>query len=289
MSLLDTLDELYASGNAPTVPDIDTGVRERARARREERPKERERERERDRDREREREREPLRKEARDSDTATLSPAAEAVVRRRRLIGAGLGAVVVALVVLLATGTFSSSSKKKSSSARTTTTAAQTQIIGRIPLTPAKSGVKASGNAFILQRGTQRVLVVQAKLPPLTQQQRTAAYEVWLYNSRTDVASIGAQFTDAQGNYQGAGPLPANFTRFKFVDISRQPFQPNTGHSGDSLLRGAFANIQPVQAGTTTPGTTTPGATPPGTTTPGTTTPGTTTPGTTPPGTGTTP
>ena len=177
MSLLDTLDELYASGNAPTVPDIDTGVRERARARREERPKERERDRERDRDRERERERdrerererEPLRKEARDSDTATLSPAAEAVVRRRRLIGAGLGAVVVALVVLLATGTFSSSSKKKSSSARTTTTAAQTQIIGRIPLTPAKSGVKASGNAFILQRGTQRVLVVQAKLPPLRQ------------------------------------------------------------------------------------------------------------------------
>src|SRR5207248_128668 len=148
MSLLDTLDELYASGNAPTVPDIDTGVRERARARREERPKERERDRERDRDRERERERdrererEPLRKEARDSDTATLSPAAEAVVRRRRLIGAGLGAVVVALVVLLATGTFSSSSKKKSSSARATTTAAQTQIIGRIPLAPAKSGVK---------------------------------------------------------------------------------------------------------------------------------------------------
>ena len=31
------------------------------------------------------------------------------------------------------------------------------------------------------------------------------AYEVWLYNSNSDTVSLGAQFTDAQGNLQGRG------------------------------------------------------------------------------------
>ena len=34
------------------------------------------------------------------------------------------------------------------------------------------------------------------------------AYEVWLFNSQDDALSMGAQLTDKQGNYQGAGQLP---------------------------------------------------------------------------------
>ena len=89
--------------------------------------------------------------------------------------------------------------------------------------------------------------LVQAKLPPLPSSQRKAAYNVWLYNSPKDAFSIGAQFTDAQGNYQGVKELPSDYKKYKFVDISIQPFNNRTAHSGKSVLRGAFANLQPVQ------------------------------------------
>ena len=41
--------------------------------------------------------------------------------------------------------------------------------------------------------------------------------------------------------------LPENYKRYKFVDISVQPFNKKTNHSGNSVMRGAFANLQPVQ------------------------------------------
>jgi hypothetical protein len=108
-------------------------------------------------------------------------------------------------------------------------------------------GAKAQGNAFILNQGGKPVLAVQAKLPPLPSSQRKAAYNVWLFNTPKDAFSIGAQFTDAQGNYQGVKELPANYKRYKFVDISIQPFNNRTAHSGNSIMRAALANLQPVQ------------------------------------------
>jgi hypothetical protein len=281
LSLLDSLSDLYPPGELPTIPDADGadgGARRRLRgdsAAAAERPRERE--------RERERERKPLRaveerKPRRDEEKPDgppprdLSPAARAALKRRRLIGAGALGVIVVVAVLAIAGVFSGgSSGKKPKTASKPAAAQQPKIVGQIPLN-AVNGAKASGTAFILQRGTQRVLVVQAKLPPLPSNQRKAAYEVWLFNSPKDAQSIGAQFTDAQGAYQGAGPLPNNFAHFKFVDISREPFDTNTAHSGNSLLRGAFADLAPVQqpsGAATTPGAT--GTAPGGTaTTPGT-------------------
>jgi hypothetical protein len=197
-----------------------------------------------------------------------LSPAAQSALRRRRIIGAAAAvALVVAIVigVLAATGAFSGDDGGGGSSASADTSAetgtegaeggtpttpappsdADTQIVGQIPLRPV-DGAKAQGIAYILKRGNEQVLAITAKLPPLPRKQREAAYNVWLYNSDDDVQTMGAQFTQPNGDYQGAGKLPEDFSRFKFVDVSRQPFSRNQGHSGNSVLRGSFADLQPV-------------------------------------------
>jgi hypothetical protein len=263
LSLLDSLETLYGDGDRPSIPDAEESGRGRrgdgagpavavADGEGEERaeaaatPK---------RERDRKRDRAP-REPAERPDRASLSPEAQdALGRRRRLIGAGIGALVLAAIVvgvLAIAGVFSgsdnNSSTKASSTTPTTSTAAgsQAQVVGQIPLQPI-GGAKAQGAAFILLQGGKPVLAVQAKLPPLPASQRKAAYNVWLFNSPKDAFSIGAQFTDAQGNYQGVKELPANYKRFKFVDISIQPFNNRTAHSGRSILRGAFANLQPVQ------------------------------------------
>jgi hypothetical protein len=259
LSLLDSLETLFGNGDRPSIPEADEsgrgkrgdgagpavavadGKRERERRDRQEKPEKREK---------------PERKPRAATATGELSPAAQDALRRRRLIGGGIGALVLAAVVvgiLALAGAFDGSSGGGSStkSASTTTTpttpaANQPQVVGQIPLQPL-GGAKAAGNAFILSQGGKPVLAVQAKLPPLPSSQRKAAYNVWLFNSPKDAFSIGAQFTDAQGNYQGVKELPANYKRYKFVDVSVQPFNNRTAHSGNSILRGAFANLQPVQ------------------------------------------
>jgi hypothetical protein len=98
-----------------------------------------------------------------------------------------------------------------------------------------------------LQQGKQRVLRVDAaNLPPSQQRQ---AYEVWLYNSPEDAKSLGAQVTDQRGRYQGAGPLPGNYTRYRFIDVSAEAIDRNPAHSGTSVLRGRVPKLRRVRAG----------------------------------------
>jgi hypothetical protein len=63
-------------------------------------------------------------------------------------------------------------------------------------------------------------------------------YEVWLYNSRDDALSVGAQRAGADGTFEGQAPLPPEYKRFKYVDVSREKLDTNTEHSGRSVLRG---------------------------------------------------
>ena len=273
LSLLDALDTLYANGDRPELPDVDTSA---AAATVEEPPSEGAptEKRQRERARKRSEKKAPAAAAApAKSDGAgakppvagrsVLSPAAQSALKRRRLIGAGIGAAVLAavVVILLVTGVFGGDDEGSGGSdeaAQTETTPTtptgggeqQPQQVGQIPM-QAIGGTKAEGGAYILKQGTDLVLGVQAKLPPLPASQRKAAYNVWLYNSPKDAESIGAQFTTPQGDYQGVGKLPANYERFKFIDISRQPFNNRTGHSGDSVLRGRLADLQPTppQAG----------------------------------------
>jgi hypothetical protein len=286
LSLLDSLDPLYPNGAAPAVPEGDEQeetaaitaedrIRERARKETPAVADEPEDEDASEEDEEPEEKpkaaakpkpkAEPARKPAR------LSPEAQSALRRRRIIGAVVGVVVLAAVtvgILAIAGVFSSDDNEGSADTGSTpttttpTTGTSTtgqqpiQVQGQIALQPI-GGAKAQGIAYVVSQGDQKFVVVQAQVPPLPNNQKEAAYEVWLYNSNDDARSLGAQYTNRQGILQGRAPLPADYQKFKAIDISREVFDKNTGHSDNSVLRGAFDTLKPVpqqqQGGSTTP------------------------------------
>src|SRR4051794_16053844 len=214
-SLLDSLDSLY-EGELPTIPEGDkAGRRERAPRRRE--PEE----------------------DKPAAPAAELSPEARDAVRRRRTIGGAVaGLAVIALVVLVVlvwpVGLLTSSDDKSSSGSNAANTTTQ----------PGK-GVPA-GIAIVASRDGKRQVIVQAaSLPPNKPRQ---AYEVWLYNSPKDARSLGAQVTDQRGTFQGAGPLPTDYQRFQFIDVSREAIDQNRAHSGNSVLRGKIGTLKAAPA-----------------------------------------
>jgi hypothetical protein len=294
LSLLDSLDPLYPDGAQPAVPEPDDQAAAEAEPKAEaetaaKKEKETAEDRVRARERERARKKPEAAEEAPDEDedddekakderpTAkrptvkrperkprALSPAAQSALKRRRRLGLVGGLVLLAALVvgiLAIAGVFSGGDDGGDQASSTTPTATSTaagqlQVLGQIPLNPVNKA-KAQGIGYIVQQGNQRYLVVQAQVPPLPDNQKVAAYEVWLYNSNSDARSLGAQYTDAKGVLQGRAPLPADFAKFKFVDVSRELFSDkNTSHGDSSVLRGAFADIQEVpeqqQGGTTT-------------------------------------
>jgi hypothetical protein len=244
LSLMDSLEHMYENGNVPEIPDVGPAEEERPRRRERERPA-RERA---SRDRERpERDREPLRG-ARDRDRPrrdeprgrgeALTPEAERAVRNRRiaaLVG-GLLILGAAIAVIIA---LSSDSKVVKANAPTT------KVVGQLLLNPLQKGSQNQGIAVVAQRGKDRSLIVQARLKPT---QKDQAYEVWLFNSPKDAVSLGAQVTDQNGNYQGAGRLPAPLNKYRFIDVSLEKLDRNPAHSGVSVLRGEIANLQSPQA-----------------------------------------
>ena len=151
------------------------------------------------------------------------------VVRRRRLLaGAGaLALLALAAVLVWPIGLVTGGDDGESGAAAP----AGAQAAGR-----------PAGVAVVAEQNGRRNLVVQAANLPATG--RREAYEVWLYNSPRDAESIGAQVTDARGNYQGAGPLPADFGKYRFIDVSREPIDRNRDHSGDSVLRGRMPTLR---------------------------------------------
>jgi Anti-sigma-K factor rskA, C-terminal len=123
----------------------------------------------------------------------------------------------------------------------------QPKVLGQLLLRPQSGEKGAVGIALITERDGERSLLVQARgLRPTRQGQ---AYEVWLYNGQRDAVSMGAQLTDRQGNYQGAGRLPENYEKYRALDISRENVDQNAAHSGDSVLRGQFKDLQAAGTG----------------------------------------
>lgn len=118
------------------------------------------------------------------------------------------------------------------------------ELEGQLELKPAPgaaSGVQ--GLAGFARTGNKRQIVIQAQLKPRGQRE---AYEVWLYNSRSDAFSVGAQRPNADGVFQGAGALPDDYKRYRFVDISLEKLDNKREHSGRSVLRGKLADMQPA-------------------------------------------
>lgn len=252
-SVLDSLEQFYDGANLPTIPDGDpaASTRRERKPRREKAPK--------------------AAKPAKQSESEAPAATVPAdVLKRRRLIGGAAVVVVLLLVVLVWPFHVLSGSSDKSSAAKPTQASSQkTRILGQLVLKPVGSAnSKAAGVAVIAQRGNRRQLIVQAQLTPTKPRQ---AYEVWLYNTRSDARSMGAQVTNQQGTLQGAATLPADFAKFKYIDVSLEKVDKNPKHSADSVLRGALADLQApstTQQGTAPQGTT-PQSPAPQSTTPG--------------------
>ena len=230
-SLMDSLDDLYTGDGPPAIPEGD-----RSSARAERRPR---------------RERAPAAAagagagaedgEADDGPTRALTPEARAAVRRRRLMGAGAAAAVLVVLGVLVwpIGLLTGGDEKAKNEPAAGN--GQPRLVGQTVLKPIEGNKQGGGVAVVAERGGQRQLIVQAQLP---RSQRRQAYEVWLYNTDGDAMSIGAQVTDKQGRYQGAGPLPKAFDKFEFIDISREAIDRNAKHSGTSFLRGPLAPLK---------------------------------------------
>ena len=75
-----------------------------------------------------------------------------------------------------------------------------------------------------------KTLAVQAQLPL---NDKTNAYEVWLYNSDSDLQALGVRVTDSNGLLQGATQIDKNYAKFDSVVLSREkvntaPAKPTT-------------------------------------------------------------
>ena len=231
LSLLDSLDHLYDERDLPVIPEGDAApLRERSR-RPEPEPEP-----------DGEDERDPA---LRERPRRPLSADAETIVRRRRIAGGAAAAAALLFILLvwpvgLLTGDDDDGDGGSSDQA-----SSQAEPVGQLLLRP-QSGEKGVGVALVSEQDDQPVLLVQGRGLERTRQGQ--AYEVWLFNSQDDAVSMGAQLTDKQGNYQGAGQLPENWQDYEYLDISREKVDQNAAHSGDSVLRGRVDQIQETSA-----------------------------------------
>jgi hypothetical protein len=225
-SLLDSLEQLYANGSVPAIPEGERGRAARrpvaaafgA----------------------------PARSES-DGGPRGLSTA-DPVMRRRLLAGAGVAALLLLIAVLLwpigvLTGDDDSSSSDNASSNAQPASGTSTT-----PNQPAANG--PAGVAVVVDReGKKQLLVQAAKLAPSGQNE---GYYVWLYNSPSDSRSLGGQVTDQQGNYQAIGDFPADYAKYKYIDVTKQAIGKSTNikHSGQSVLRGPMPKVQSGKRGT---------------------------------------
>ena len=253
LSVLDSLDHLYQDGEYPIVPEGEAVPAREPRRRREPReprqsPFARRPRRERP-PREPRPLREPEPEPEPDRLARPLTPAAAEIVRRRRIAGAAAAATLFLFVLLvwpigLLTGDDEGDGAGDGGSEQADD---QPRVLGQLLLRPQRGERGAVGIGLITERDGERQLLVQARgLRPTRQGQ---AYEVWLFNGRNDAVSMGAQLTDRQGNYQGAGRLPADYADYQFLDISRENVDQNAAHSGDSVLRGRLDDLQPAGTG----------------------------------------
>lgn len=220
-SVLDSLEHLYPKGELPTIPSGDDAPEPKAA-----KPP-----------------REPKQPKP-STPRRELSLEAAAIVRRRRIAGIAAGVVALLFIVLvwpvgLLTGGDGSADNAGGPCGED---AKKTGVVGQVVLEPVKRNAKAAGVAEVTNTGNACEVRIVAKLPRVGQRQ---AYEVWLYNSADDARSLGAQVTDNKGNFAGAAPFPANFERYRYLEISREQVDRNTAHSGNTVLRAQTSAIKP--------------------------------------------
>jgi hypothetical protein len=208
-SLLDSLEQFYANGSIPAIPEGERGRPKRAAAA--ERPA---------------------------GARPALAAASDPLMRRRLLAGAGALLLVLLAVLVWPVGLLTGDDEKSSNASEPAATE-QTQTSGQ----PAASQGPAGIAVVVEQNGKKQLLVQAANLTPSGQSE---GYYVWLYNSPDDARSLGGQVTDPQGSYQALGAFPADYKKYKYIDVTRQQVgnDPNIKHSGESVLRGPMPTVK---------------------------------------------
>jgi hypothetical protein len=222
-SLLDSLEQLYANGSVPAIPE---GERGRA-ARR------------------------PAPAAAAHGEEAS-GPGLKRTSTGAGIFGAlwtvgGLIAAAAVVILLLAVlvwpiGVLTGDDEPSSSASADDQPAAQTGNQNQQATTGAPAGIAI----VVDQGGTKQLLVQAARLAPSGQNE---GYYVWLYNSPKDARSLGGQITDQQGSYQAIGAFPADYAKYKYIDVTKQPVgnDPNVKHNGRSVLRGPMPKLRNAQ------------------------------------------
>jgi len=155
---------------------------------------------------------------------------APAGTRLSRLVLGGAAAVLVAVaVVAFLIGGGGGGGDTKTVTAASTAKAPQRTVEKQGQFAGA-NGTKAEGVAAVVDQGGTKTLVVQAQVP---KNGKNDAYEVWLYNSDTDLRPLGVNVTDANGVLQGAARVDKDYTKYGSVVLSREktstaPTKPTT-------------------------------------------------------------
>jgi hypothetical protein len=208
-SLLDSLEQLYANGSVPAIPDGERGRAKRPAA------------------------------EPSAAPAGARGLTSDPVMRRRLLAGAAAAAVILLAVLVWPVGLLTGDDDKTSSASSDNEASSQAGNQNQPAATTGPAGI-----AIVVDQGGKKQLLVQAaRLAPSGQNE---GYYVWLYNSPSDARSLGGQVTDQQGNYQAIGAFPADYAKYKFIDVTRQPVgnNPNVKHSGESVLRGPIPKLR---------------------------------------------
>lgn len=245
LSLVDSLDPLYANGARPVIPEPreaagDGGAPAAPQV--------------------------PDATGARVPDRVTDTPGragSAATVRRRRIasaavVAAGLVAIMLAWFLLPGAG-----EQRAGGGAREPTPGTQPEgaraggtdqrqvpFLASGELRPVR-GQRGLGAAGVIEKDGQPILIGDVRVGPPGAGE---VYVLWLYNGPGDAVAVGVLEQITRGVYQGFGQLPRDYQRFRFVDLSREREEilddRGARHSGNSVLRGELrASVQPGQLG----------------------------------------
>lgn len=108
---------------------------------------------------------------------------------------------------------------------------------GVIALAPLGSA-PASASASARMTAHDRMRLTVESLPPAP---AGSYYEAWLLDGPGNVIPVAAFSVGADGRAVLEVPLPADASRYRYLDVSLQHVDDGTRHSGDSVLRGALS------------------------------------------------
>jgi len=92
-------------------------------------------------------------------------------------------------------------------------------------------GAEGGGTARITGPEDRRVLRLTVQGLPRPPR---GGYVIWLYDSLSNARPLTGS---RRGTFSVREPLPPSFSRYGFLDVSREPADGNRNHSGQSVLR----------------------------------------------------